>query len=73
MSIERLTAQLRPERIGEEEAIEAAAKGFNADLLAMMVERATQREYLAGVEAGAGRLVKMVVEEATAARAHDMA
>lgn len=73
MSIERLTKQLQPERAGEEEAIEHAARIFNADLLVAMVERAAHREYVAGVEAGTRKLIQNVIDELGQARAHDMA
>lgn len=71
--IERLTKLMQPERAAEEEAIEAAAKGFNSDILTAMIERTADREYLAGAEAGTRRLVQIVVDELARARAHDMA
>lgn len=73
MTIERLTKALQPERAAEEDAIEFAMKGFNADILVNMIERANHREYIAGVEAGTRRLIQSVIDELSAARAHDMA
>lgn len=73
MTIERLTKALLPERAAEEEAIEAAVKGFNADILTEMIERANQREYVSGLEAGTRRLIQSVIDELAEARAHDMA
>lgn len=71
--IERLTKVLQPERAAEEEAIEAATRGFNGDILVDMVERAARREYLAGVEDGTRQLLQDVIDKLAAARAHDMA
>lgn len=73
MTIERLTKALQPERAAEEEAIEAVMKGFNADLLADMIERATGRKYLAGIEDGTRKIAEVVIRDLTTARGHDMA
>lgn len=53
--------------------MEHAAKGFNADILADLIERATGRAFRAGVDAVTADVLHRAVTEVTKAHAADMA